>query len=326
MNSDIRLERLDPGHPLVSAALDNIDRVIVGKRDVAERLLCALIAGGHVLLEDVPGVGKTMLAKTLAQSVQLNFSRVQFTPDLLPSDILGVSVYDPGERQFTFRPGPVFAHLLLADEINRTSPRTQSALLEVMEEEQVTVDGRTYPMEQPFCVVATENPIEYEGTFPLPEAQLDRFLFRLKMGYPDAESEFRLLQTMRHDDPFTTVGPVMTRAQLLELRQAARQVDVQDSVLRYLGHIVERTRDHQRIYLGASPRAALALLHAAQAWALMQGRRYVIPDDIRLLAPDAFVHRLIPRGGSRRDSGVVVSEVVQDILQRVPAPTSEVRG
>jgi MoxR-like ATPase len=325
MNSDIRAESLDPGHPLVTAVLDNIDRVIIGKRNVAERLLCALIAGGHVLLEDVPGVGKTMLAKTLAQSVQLKFSRVQFTPDLLPSDILGVNVYDPGERRFAFRAGPVFAHLLLADEINRTSPRTQSALLEVMEEEQVTVDGTTYAMEQPFCVVATENPIEYEGTFPLPEAQLDRFLFRLKMGYPDSAAEFRLLKAMRHEDPFLSVAPVMTREQLLDLRRQARQIDVQDAVLRYLGHIVERTRDHQRIYLGASPRAALALLHAAQAWALMQGRRYVIPDDIRLLAPDVFIHRLIPRGGSRRDSGTVVSEVVHDILQRVSPPTGDSR-
>src|SRR5579875_1505645 len=325
MSKKATVDELDPGHPLVLRVLDNIDQVIVGKRAVAERLLCAVIAGGHVLLEDVPGVGKTMLAKTLAASLQLGFSRVQFTPDLLPSDILGVSIYDPGERQFRFRPGPVFSNLVLADEVNRTSPRTQSALLEVMEEKQVTIDGRTYPMYEPFCVVATENPIEYEGTFPLPEAQLDRFLFRLRMGYPAPEEEFRLLKAQSHTDPFTAVIPVMNRAEILQLRRESRQVEVRDPVLRYLGHLVERTRDHQRIYLGASPRAALALLHAAQAWALMRGRRYVVPDDVRKLAPDVFVHRLIPRGGSRRDSFQVVHEVVADILERAPAPTGDVR-
>jgi MoxR-like ATPase len=310
---------------LVQRVLHNIDQVIVGKRSVAERLLCAVIAGGHVLLEDVPGVGKTMLAKTLAASLHLNFSRVQFTPDLLPSDVLGVSIYDPGERQFRFRPGPVFSNLILADEVNRTSPRTQSALLEVMEEKQVTIDGQTYPMEEPFCVVATENPIEYEGTFPLPEAQLDRFLFRLRMGYPDAEQEFELLKSQSHTDPFAQIIPVVDRDQILQLRRESREVEVHDSVLRYLGHIVERTRDHQRIYLGASPRASLALLHAAQAWALMHGRRYVVPDDVRQLAPDVFVHRLIPRGGSRRDSFQVVQDVVADILQKAPPPTGDVR-
>jgi MoxR-like ATPase len=326
MSKNMTVDELDSGHPLVARVLDNIDQVIVGKRAVAERLLCALIAGGHVLLEDVPGVGKTMLAKTLAASVHLSFSRIQFTPDLLPSDILGVSIYDPGERQFRFRPGPVFSNLVLADEVNRTSPRTQSALLEVMEEKQVTVDGQTYPMEEPFCVVATENPIEYEGTFPLPEAQLDRFLFRLRMGYPDTEEEYQLLKVQRHTDPFTAVTPVMDQAQLLQLRRESRQVDVQEPVLRYLTHIVERTRDHQRIYLGVSPRASLALLHASQAWALMRGRRYVVPDDVRRLAPDVFTHRIIPRGGSRRDSHQVVQEVVSDILQKAPTPTGDFRG
>jgi MoxR-like ATPase len=326
MSKNMTVDELDSGHPLVARVLDNIDQVIVGKRAVAERLLCALIAGGHVLLEDVPGVGKTMLAKTLAASVHLSFSRIQFTPDLLPSDILGVSIYDPGERQFRFRPGPVFSNLVLADEVNRTSPRTQSALLEVMEEKQVTVDGQTYPMEEPFCVVATENPIEYEGTFPLPEAQLDRFLFRLRMGYPDTEEEYQLLKAQRHTDPFTAVTPVMDQAQLLQLRRESRQVDVQEPVLRYLTHIVERTRDHQRIYLGVSPRASLALLHASQAWALMRGRRYVVPDDVRRLAPDVFTHRIIPRGGSRRDSHQVVQEVVSDILQKAPTPTGDFRG
>ncbi|MGC8487707.1 MAG: AAA family ATPase [Clostridia bacterium] len=326
MSKNMTVDELDSGHPLIARVLDNIDQVIVGKRAVAERLLCALIAGGHVLLEDVPGVGKTMLAKTLAASVHLSFSRIQFTPDLLPSDILGVSIYDPGERQFRFRSGPVFANLVLADEVNRTSPRTQSALLEVMEEKQVTVDGQTYPMEEPFCVVATENPIEYEGTFPLPEAQLDRFLFRLRMGYPDTEEEYQLLKAQRHTDPFTAVTPVMDQAQLLQLRRESRQVDVQEPVLRYLTHIVERTRDHQRIYLGVSPRASLALLHASQAWALMRGRRYVVPDDVRRLAPDVFTHRIIPRGGSRRDSHQVVQDVVSDILQKAPAPTGDFRG
>ena len=316
----------DAEHPRVQQLLDNIDRIIVGKRSVAERLVCALIAGGHVLLEDVPGVGKTLLAKTLAQSLSLGFSRVQFTPDLLPSDVLGVSVFDPGTRQFSFRPGPVFTNLLLADEINRTSPRTQSALLEVMEEGQVTVDGHTYPVEAPFMVVATENPIEYAGTFPLPEAQLDRFLFRLRMGYPTPHEEVELLQRVQQDVMSTPVQPVMTQDDILELRRAAAGVRAQDHVLRYLALVAEHTRDQSRLYLGASPRSLVALLQAAQAWALMHGRPYVIPDDIRLLAPDVLVHRLIPRGGVRREGHTVVREIVDDILSKVPVPAGESRS
>jgi MoxR-like ATPase len=318
--------QLDPGNAGIERLLDNIDRIIVGKRAVAERLVCALIAGGHVLLEDVPGVGKTLLAKTLAQSLSLGFSRVQFTPDLLPSDVLGVSVFDPGTRLFSFRPGPIFTNLLLADEINRTSPRTQSALLEVMEEEQVTVDGHTYPVEPPFMVVATENPIEYAGTFPLPEAQLDRFLFRLHMGYPTPQEEVNLLQRAQRQVMSTPVEAVMSQQEILDLRRAAGQVRAQDSVLRYLAMLSEHTRDPSRLYLGASPRAMVALLHASQAWALMHGRSYVIPDDVRLLAPDVLVHRLIPRGGVRREGQTVVREIVADILSRVPVPAGSDRS
>lgn len=325
MSTRHETSHMDPGHPQINRVLDNIDQVMVGKRAVAERLVCALIAGGHVLLEDVPGVGKTMLAKTLAQSLALNFSRVQFTPDLLPSDVVGVSIYDPGARQFSFRAGPIFAHLLLADEINRTSPRTQSALLEVMEEGQVTVDGHTYPLDEPFTVVATENPIEYEGTFPLPEAQLDRFLFRLHMGYPTAEEEFQLLKRVQHRDPLEDVTPVIQRDQLLRLREASREIHVSDHLLRYIGQIVERTRDHPRIYLGASPRAAIALMHASQAWALIKGRSFVVPDDVRVLIADVLAHRIIPRGGARRESLGIIEDVLADILNRVPIPAGEIR-
>lgn len=319
------LAHLDPGHQEIRTVLDNIERVIVGKRTVAEKLVCALIAGGHVLLEDVPGVGKTMLAKSLAQSLSLKFSRVQFTPDLLPSDVLGVNIYDPGERRFSFRPGPIFTNLLLADEINRTSPRTQSALLEVMEEGQVTVDGHTYTMDSPFTVVATENPIEYEGTFPLPEAQLDRFLFRLHMGYPQPDEEVDLLKRVQHRDLLPDVEPVMTHETLLRLKQQAREVHAADSVLKYITEIGARTRDHHRIYLGASPRSTIALLHASQAWALMHGRTFVIPDDVRALAPDVLGHRLIARGGSRREGTGLLQEVLADILSRVPVPSGESR-
>jgi len=323
MDAKTEAVAFDPGHPSVEKLLDNIDRVIVGKREVAKRLVCALIAGGHVLLEDVPGVGKTLLAKTLAQSLSLDFSRVQFTPDLLPSDVLGVSVYDPGERAFAFRPGPIFTNLLLADEINRTSPRTQSALLEIMEEEQVTVDGHTYPVPPPFMVVATENPSEYAGTFPLPEAQLDRFLFRLHMGYPTPQEEVDLLQRVQRDVGTGPVEPVMTQAEILALRRAAHEVRAQDSVLRYLALLSQHTRDQSRLYLGASPRAMVALLRAAQAWALMQGRSYVVPDDVRLLVPDVLIHRLIPRGGVRREGQAVVKEIVDDILSKVPVPAGD---
>jgi MoxR-like ATPase len=321
LSSDNRNVNLDPGHPACEQVLAAIDQVMVGKRSVAERLLCALIAGGHVLVEDVPGVGKTMLAKTLAHALALNFSRVQFTPDLLPSDLLGVSVWDPGVSAFSFRPGPVFTHLLLADEINRTSPRTQSALLEVMEENQVTVDGRTYPMEAPFVVVATENPIEYEGTFPLPEAQLDRFLFRLQMGYPSQAEEQELLLRLAHHHPLGAMEAVMHRDTLLALREQARSVDVARSVIQYLAEILARTRRHPQIYLGASPRAGLALLHAVQAWALMHGRDFVIPDDVRELALDVLAHRLIPRGGPRRDSHDTVRRIVEEILAAIPVPS-----
>jgi MoxR-like ATPase len=321
ISRDVTASALDPGHPEVNRVLDLIDRVMVGKRPVAERLLCALIAGGHVLIEDVPGVGKTLLAKTLAWAVSLTFSRVQFTPDLLPTDLLGATVWDPASRTFSFRPGPVFTQLLLADEINRTSPRTQAALLEVMEENQVTVDGHTYPLDPPFMVVATENPIEYEGTYPLPEAQLDRFLFHLAMGYPTPAEERTLLARMAGTNPLDIVGPVMSRDAVMELRAAARSITAAPPVLAYVAELAKRTREHPQLYLGASPRAAIALLHAGQAWALMHGRSYVIPDDIRALAVDTWVHRLIPRQGASRLS--VAAHVLQEIITDTPIPQGD---
>lgn len=319
----VQVDRLDRGHAAVEAVLHAVDRVMVGKRLAAERLLCALLAGGHVLIDDVPGVGKTMMVKTLAYALSLRFTRVQFTPDLLPSDLLGVNIWDPGTHAFNFQPGPVFTHLLLADEINRTSPRTQSALLEAMEEGQVTVDGATHPLEPPFMVVATQNPLEYEGTFPLPEAELDRFLFRLQLGYPSPEEEQALLARVVHGHPLESVRPVLDRARLLALREAVRHVYVAPALMAYLTALVQRTRAHPRLALGASPRAGIALMHAAQAWAFMHGRNYVIPDDLRALAPDALVHRLLARSGYGTDGDAIAREALEEILADTPLPRED---
>jgi MoxR-like ATPase len=313
-------DRLDRAHAAVEAVLQAVERVMVGKRLAAERILCALLAGGHVLIDDVPGVGKTMMVKTLAYALSLRFSRVQFTPDLLPSDLLGVNIWDPGTRAFNFHPGPIFTHLLLADEINRTSPRTQSALLEAMEEGQVTVDGATHLLEPPFMVVATENPLEYEGTFPLPEAELDRFLFRLELGYPSPEDEQALLARVVHNHPLETVRPVLDRTRVLQLREAVRQVYVAPALMAYLTALVQRTRAHPRLALGASPRAGIAWMHAAQAWAFMHGRQYVVPDDLRALAADALVHRLLARGAYGSDGEAVAREALEEILAETPLP------
>ena len=327
MPSHRQIPAFDSGHPDVERVLEYVDTVVVGKRHVAERMVCALIADGHILLEDVPGVGKTLLAKTLAQALALSFARIQFTPDLLPSDILGVSVWDPSTARFRFQPGPVFTNILLADEINRTSPRTQSALLEVMEERQVSLDGESRPVPDPFIVIATENPIEYEGTFPLPEAQLDRFLFRLHVGYPDVEDEVELLR--RQERRSSSQGgqeAVLSRLELLALREQARRVHVAESVLRYMGQVADRTRRHPDVYLGASPRAVVQWLRAAQAWALMRGRSFVIPDDVRLLAPDVLGHRLVPRSSlGRADRQQIAQALVREILQAVPVPSGEPR-
>lgn len=316
--------RFDPGNPTLEPVLERLESVVIGKRRVAERMLCAVLAQGHVLLEDVPGVGKTLLAKTLARCLDFSFARVQFTPDLLPSDLIGVHIWDPRDLNFHFRPGPLFHQLVLADEINRASPRTQSALLEAMEEGQTTVEGSTYPLPRPFLVVATENSLDDAGTFPLPEAQLDRFMFRLHLGYPTLEEEVELLRLHSRADALPQAA-LLALEVVLGLQKEARAVRVTEPVLRYVAQLIQATREHPGLALGASPRAAVALAHAAQAWAFMQGRRFVIPDDVRLLLPDVLEHRLLLKNPHRGDDRARVSEVLQDILREVPVPTGESR-
>src|SRR5690625_2892203 len=264
----------------INHILANINKVIVGKNDVATLSLVSLLAEGHVLLEDVPGVGKTMLVRALAKSLDCDFKRIQFTPDLLPSDITGISIYNPKELEFEFRPGPVFGNIVLADEINRTSPKTQSSLLEGMEEMSVTVDGITMTLPEPFFVMATQNPIEYEGTYPLPEAQLDRFILKLKMGYPTIDEELLMLERKSESDPLQHIQAVMTKTELIAIQSAVEQVHIAKSIQKYIINIVTTTRNHDSVYLGVSPRGSIALMETAKAYAYIQGRDYVIPDEI----------------------------------------------
>lgn len=298
---------------------DNIQQVIIGKQETIRLLLVAVLCEGHILLEDVPGTGKTTLARALAVSLGCSFRRIQFTPDLLPTDITGLSWFNQKEQAFEFRPGPVMAQIVLADEINRATPRTQSALLEAMQERQVTADGVTRPLERPFLVLATQNPVELEGTFPLPEAQIDRFLLRVGLGYPDQAEENAILQRFRSDDPLTGLQPVTSPAEVLELIQARRQVRVEDSLRDYVVRIARATRHNADIQLGASPRATLALYQAAQALAAIQGRDYVLPDDVKAVAPPVLCHRLMiaPQAQLR---GRNASELVADIVAAVPVP------
>lgn len=298
---------------------ENIQQVIIGKQETIRLLLVAVLCEGHILLEDVPGTGKTTLARALAVSLGCSFRRIQFTPDLLPTDITGLSWFNQKEQAFEFRPGPVMAQIVLADEINRATPRTQSALLEAMQERQVTADGVTRPLERPFLVLATQNPVELEGTFPLPEAQIDRFLLRVGLGYPDQAEENAILQRFRSDDPLTGLQPVTSPAEVLELIQARRQVRVEDSLRDYVVRIARATRHNADIQLGASPRATLALYQAAQALAAIQGRDYVLPDDVKAVAPPVLCHRLViaPQAQLR---GRNASELVADIVAAVPVP------
>ena len=298
----------------------NVASVFLGKPDVVRRTLIALIADGHLLMEDVPGVGKTLLAKAIARSLDCSFHRIQFTPDLLPGDLTGTSVYKQAEGTFEFQPGPVFTQVLLADEINRATPRTQSALLEAMSERQVTADGVTRPLGRPFLVLATQNPYEFEGTYPLPESQLDRFLMRVEVGYPDREAERAILTQHRAGEPVETLRPVLTPADVLGLQQAARSVRVEPAVADYLLELVEATRTHPQITLGASTRAALALYRATQATALVDGRDYATPDDVKALAIPVLAHRLITRGwehGGKDDAATVVEELLSKIRAMV---------
>lgn len=301
---------------------ENVGRVLVGKAETTTLLLVALLCEGHVLIEDVPGVGKTTLAKALARSLDLTFARLQCTPDLLPSDITGVSYFNQKSQEFQFRPGPVFAQVLLADELNRATPRTQSALLEAMEERQVTVDGETRRLPWPFFVLATENPIELEGTFPLPEAQLDRFMLRISLGYPERDEEQQILRRFQETNPLEDLQPVLHSSELAALCRICRRVFVSEAVAGYLVDLVRATRAHGGVALGASPRASLALFRGGQALAALEGRSYVLPDDVKRLAAPVLSHRIILNAASRLD-GRAGAELIADVLRRVPAPVED---
>jgi MoxR-like ATPase len=308
-----------------NSVAENVEKVIIGKRDVVGLTLIGLLAQGHLLIEDVPGVGKTMLARSIAKSIGCSFRRIQFTPDMLPSDVTGVSVFNQKTLEFEFRPGPVMAQIVLTDEINRATPKTQSALLEAMEERQATVDGVTYPMKRPFLVMATQNPIEYEGTFPLPEAQLDRFMLRISLGYPSKEDEQKILDAQQFQHPIEDLDQVVTVDELVATQEQVKQVHVDDLIKTYIVELVSMTREHPDAYLGASPRGSITLYKTAQVRAAMDGRDYVIPDDVKALAMSALAHRLIV-SPSARIKDVDPRAVVEDVLQSVPVPGARARG
>ena len=304
----------------IQMLIRNIESTIMGKRESIKYVLVGLLAHGHVLIEDVPGVGKTMLARALAKSIDCCFKRIQFTPDLLPSDVVGVSIFDQKINEFKFHPGPLFANIILADEINRTTPRTQSALLEAMNDFQITVDGFTHPLPSPFMVLATQNPIEYSGTYTLPEAQLDRFLLRVSIGYPDRDSERTMIKSQRLSHPIDALLPVVTAQEIVQLQEQVKMVALDDALVDYTLEIAARTRSHKNLTLGVSPRGCLMLCRAAQALALMEDRKYCVPDDIKRLASPVLAHRIIEKGrdagASRKDSDAILME----ILDEIPVP------
>ena len=301
------------------AMADEIETVIVGKREAVELVVIGLLCNGHILIEDIPGVGKTMLARALAAALGAKYRRIQFTPDLLPADITGTSIFNQKTGEFAFRQGPIFANVLLADEINRATPKTQSSLLEGMEEFQVTVDGATHPLERPFFVIATENPIEYRGTYPLPEAQLDRFLMRISLGYPSPEEEVVVLERQVRTHPIHSVRPVVQKEEVLRMQESIHEVHIDASLKQYMVNIVAATREHPLLALGASPRASLGLMRTGQTRAALRGRDYVLPDDVKALATPVLGHRLILKPEARvRDSDV--ASLVSGILDQVPVP------
>ena len=307
---------------LADALRANIAKVVVGKADVVDKVLAALLAGGHVLLEDVPGTGKTLLSRALAASMDGRFSRIQFTPDLLPADVTGMAVFSPKSENFTFKPGPIFANIVLADEINRATPRAQSAMLECMEEKQVSSDGTTYPLPAPFFVIATQNPVETQGTFPLPEAQLDRFMVQLSMGYPTREEQTAILQRFMQESPQESLRPVANAEQIAQAQKAVRSVRVAPELLDYIGALCEKTRALDDALLGASPRAALALMRVSQSLAAIRGRDYVTPEDIKTMAEPVLAHRLILRTAYGRRGRA--AEAVGEVLASVPVPTETI--
>lgn len=312
----------DHENEMVQKFIHNVEKVIIGKRSVIQLCLVALLSKGHVLLEDVPGVGKTILVKALAQSLGCKFSRIQFTPDLLPSDVTGVSIFNQKTVEFEFRPGPLMSNVILADEINRTSPKTQASLLEALEEGSITVDGQTYRLDSPFFVMATQNPIEYEGTFPLPEAQLDRFLLKLSLGYPNQEQEVEMLKRFQYKHPIEEVKEVWSVHDLQALQEQVNHVHVEDSLIQYIVKIVEQTRQTSDLYLGASPRAAMALFRSSQALALVRGRNYVIPDDVKYLVPYTLAHRVLLSSEARL-SGQTTEMILERCLRQVPVPITQ---